>query len=250
MSNSYPERLTKMWRVIVTCEHGGNVVPAHFAWLFEGAQDVLTSHRGWDAGALVFARTLAELLSAPLYCTTVSRLLVDANRSTTNHRVFSEWSRRLSSVARQDLLASQYYPHRAAIIDAVRHFSEAAGVVHLAIHSFTPVLAGKVRRADLGILYDPARRIERKFCADLKDYLEGVFPTLTILRNSPYLGKTDGLPAAVRKMFPQERYVGVEIELNQRLLDATGTPPGEIVDALAAAVRQGMDVLSVSGWAG
>ena len=36
-------------------------------------------------------------------------------------------------------------------------------VLHVAVHSFTPVLHGERRNADVGLLYDPARPRERAF---------------------------------------------------------------------------------------
>ena len=39
--------------LIITCEHGGNEVPAAYAPLFAGHEALLPTHRGWDAGALV-----------------------------------------------------------------------------------------------------------------------------------------------------------------------------------------------------
>jgi hypothetical protein len=38
-------------RLLVSCEHGGNRVPARYVALFEGAADVLATHRGYDLGA-------------------------------------------------------------------------------------------------------------------------------------------------------------------------------------------------------
>ncbi|HTO59218.1 MAG TPA: N-formylglutamate amidohydrolase, partial [Pseudomonadales bacterium] len=68
-------------RVVVTCEHGGHRIPPRWAALFERRRTLLESHRGWDSGALTFARKLAKALDAPLVANTTSRLLVDLNRS-------------------------------------------------------------------------------------------------------------------------------------------------------------------------
>ena len=38
--------------VVLSCEHGGNIVPDEFSELFRNASDVLESHRGLDPGAL------------------------------------------------------------------------------------------------------------------------------------------------------------------------------------------------------
>ena len=42
-------------RIVLTCEHGGNRIPAAYAAYFQSAGAVLDSHRGFDAGALAVA---------------------------------------------------------------------------------------------------------------------------------------------------------------------------------------------------
>jgi len=66
---------------IITCEHGGNRIPASYRQLFRGQRALLDSHRGYDPGALVMATTLAGTFRAPLVASTTSRLLIDLNRS-------------------------------------------------------------------------------------------------------------------------------------------------------------------------
>jgi hypothetical protein len=49
-----------------------------------------------------------------------------------------------------------------------------------------------------------------------------IAPQLTVRRNYPYAGKGDGLTAYLRCRFPQRAYVGVELEINQRIVFAEG----------------------------
>ena len=85
------------------------------------------------------------------------------------------------------------------------------------IHSFTPVLNGVERDADVGILYDPSRPAEAKLADVLiKSILERE-PSLRIRKNYPYLGKSDGLTTTLRQKFGTS-YAGLEIEINQKLL--------------------------------
>ncbi len=78
---------------LVTCEHGGNRIPPIYRALFRGQQAVLETHRGYDPGALVMAQALARSLQAPLVSSTVSRLLVDINRSIGHPQYFSAATR-------------------------------------------------------------------------------------------------------------------------------------------------------------
>ena len=77
----------------MTCEHGGNRIPAAYGDLFHGWQARLSSHRGYDSGALVMARDLAAVLQAPLVGSTVSRMLVDLNRSLSSPQAWSDATR-------------------------------------------------------------------------------------------------------------------------------------------------------------
>lgn len=221
--------------VLVTCEHGGNRIPAPYRRLFAGAGEVLASHRGWDPGALPLARGLASALGGRLRPATVTRLLVDLNRSPGHPRAFSEFTRGLSRGEREEILERWYTPHREAVLADVGELAASVRtVIHLGVHSFTPVLDGVVRRADVALLYDPSRRSEAALCSAWVHELRRLLPDLAVRRNQPYRGVSDGLTTSLRRHFGAEAYVGVEIEVNQRLLGANGRFPGRIADALAA----------------
>ncbi|HEY6599613.1 MAG TPA: N-formylglutamate amidohydrolase [Pseudomonadales bacterium] len=206
-------------RFLITCEHGGNRIPARYAILFAGQSAVLQSHRGWDPGALTLARSLAKLLDAPLIASQTSRLLVDLNRSEHHPKLFSAMTDVLQDDARNRILDEHYRPYRDdveaagdAIIDAD------ARIVHISVHSFVPVLDGKTRRADIGLLYDPRRTREAALCNRWIMALGASLPDLEVRRNYPYRGDADGLTTALRRRYRAADYIGIEIELNQRLV--------------------------------
>jgi len=205
--------------VVVTCEHGGNRIPSYYEGLFRGWRRVLASHRGHDPGALVMARELASALHAPLVAATVSRLVVDLNRTLSNRNAWSDATRRLSVEDKDRIAARHYFPYRRQV-DALVGAAVAAGhrVIHLSSHSFTPVLDGKVRSADVGLLYDPARSGEVAMASRWKAELAKISPGLRVRRNYPYAGKNDGLTSSLRCRFPASRYVGIEIEVNQAIV--------------------------------
>lgn len=225
--------------VLVTCEHGGKRVPSPYRSLFAEAGDVLASHRGWDPGALALARTLAAALDGRLLTATVTRLLVDLNRSPGHPRIFSEFTRGLSREEREEIVERWYTPHRRGVLAAVEGLAGTGRpVVHLGVHSFTPVLNGAERRADVALLYDPARRGEAELCARWAGALRDLLPDLAVRRNQPYRGVSDGLTTWLRGHFDGASYLGIEIEVNQRLLDAGGRFPKRIAGALSAAFLQ------------
>jgi len=205
--------------IVVTCEHGDNRIPSEYAGLFRRWQRILHSHRGYDAGALIMARDLATVLRAPLVASTVSRLLVDLNRSLSNPRVWSEATRSLPPANKQRVIERHYAPyHRrvAAIIDEA--VTSGRRVIHLSSHSFTPVLNGHARTCDVGLLYDPARSGETMLAESWKTAFAEQVPDLRVRRNYPYAGNGDGLTRSLRRRFSPSQYVGIEIELNQALV--------------------------------
>jgi predicted N-formylglutamate amidohydrolase len=208
---------------LVTCEHGGNRVPATYRRLFRGEQSVLDSHRGYDPGALVMAKALAEALSAPLVTSTVSRLVIDLNRSIGHPQLWSSATRGAPRELRTSIVERHYRPYRVEVERQVRRsLSRGRRVIHVSSHSFTPVLDGKIRRADVGLLYDPARHGEAGLCARWKASLAVIAPEVRVRRNYPYAGKGDGLTSALRVAFPARAYIGLELEVNQRIVIGAG----------------------------
>jgi predicted N-formylglutamate amidohydrolase len=203
--------------VLLTCEHGGNRVPAEFSRLFRGHRDLLNSHRGWDPGALELARTCARRLKVPLHFAAVTRLLVELNRSAGHRSLFSIASQPLSAAEQSAVLAKHYFPYRQRVEAQVAEAAaEERRVIHLSFHTFTPELDGVIRRADVGLLYDPRRPGEAAFCQLFKQILQARDADLTIRKNYPYLGKSDGFTTSLRKKWKNTVYLGIELEVNQR----------------------------------
>jgi predicted N-formylglutamate amidohydrolase len=222
--------------LLLTCEHGGHSVPARWRPLFRGHRRLLASHRGWDIGALRAALALARRLDAPLVASTTTRLLVDLNRSLGHRKLFSELTRGLPSEERARLIERHWRPHRAEVERrCARSIAAGRSVLHVAVHSFTPVLDGQVREVDVGLLYDPASRLERRIGGAMQRELARALPKLRVRRNRPYRGTSDGLTTHLRRRFGAGAYAGIELELNQALLGGKGE--GGLLRAVADAVR-------------
>ncbi|MBW8364695.1 MAG: N-formylglutamate amidohydrolase [Rhizobium sp.] len=203
--------------VLITCEHGGNRIPTRYHSLFAGFEALLHSHRGYDPGALAVARKLARVLDAPLFVSTTSRLLIDLNRSIGHPKLYSEATRDAPAAVRREILDRHYLPYRTAVeAHVAAAIARGSRVIHLASHSFTPVLDGIVRNADIGLLYDPARAGEAELCRRWQARLKSQALELKVRRNYPYTGKSDGFTAFLRRRFPSDLYVGIELEINQK----------------------------------
>lgn len=203
------------YAILLTCEHAGCTVPGMLKKLFLDKRDLLMSHRGWDPYAWEIARNVQRVVGAPLLKCRISRLVVEVNRSLGHPRLWSEFTRDLPERKKAELLRTVYHRHR----DAVRKAVERAPgpVAHLGIHTFTPVLGGKRRDFDVGLLFDPKRRREVRFCRHLRKGLAAALPDLRIRFNAPYKGASDGLTTTLRKTFPPAKYLGIEVEVSQAM---------------------------------
>ena len=202
---------------IVTCEHGGNRIPAEYAPLFRGHHRLLATHRGYDPGALTMAHALARALGAVLVASTISRLLVELNRSPGRQFLFSPIMRGAPDAVRDDVCRRYYTPYRSKVEGCIRQLvASGRHVVHVSSHSFTPLLDGIARRADAGLLYDPDRTGERDLCLSWQRALRNRAPDWIVRRNYPYLGRSDGFTSYLRRRFAKSLYTGIELELNQK----------------------------------
>ena len=199
----------------LSCEHGGNEVPDLFKPWFKGASKVLASHRGWDIGALDLFAHLKPLADAS-YSNKLSRLCIEFNRSEEHPQLFSEYTRELPSHLRS-LLMDIYLYYRAAMrLEMDDVIARKSKVLHISVHSFTPELDGKVRTADVGLLFDPARKHEKELCERWRVEILRRAPGLRVRMNYPYKGSSDGLPTALRKRYGKGDYSGIELEVNQK----------------------------------
>lgn len=212
-------------KLMLTCEHASNKLPAAFKSAVPA--EILKTHRAYDIGALAVFRKLVKFAKPEFYCEgKFSRLFVDLNRTITNKSAFSEYYEQLdkATASKVKAQATAYWSeYRAAIENfvesALKSKSKTAKsepeIVHLGIHSFTPVLNGKVRSTDIGILYDPSRPKECELAQVIKAEIKRLHPEMKVRFNYPYKGSSDGLTTTLRKKFGQ-RYVGIEIEINQK----------------------------------
>ncbi len=228
-------------RLVLSCEHGGNQIPAEFRSLFKNATEALKSHRGYDPGALELARRFAKHFKVPLTFETRSRLLIELNRTIGHPRVFSEFSRELFAEVQQRLIDEIYDPYRERVISEIQQQVIAGPVVHVSVHSFTPVMNGKTRRTDIGLLFDPKRERESRFCSQWKAAIKQLRPDLAVYFNLPYRGTSDGFTTALRKQFPDQQYAGIELEVNQKFPLADGEDWKQLQKQLTYSLQAALD---------
>ncbi|HJV73041.1 MAG TPA: N-formylglutamate amidohydrolase [Noviherbaspirillum sp.] len=208
---------------LISCEHGGNRIPSRYRDFFRGQEDLLRSHRAYDIGALRIAHEFSDALSAPLFASTISRLLIELNRSPRHAHLYSEVTKGAPADIKKEIYQRYYQPYRTKVETHIAQ-AVAAGsrVVHISCHSFTPELNGELRNADIGLLYDPSRLAEAGLCRRWRIALQSYAGTLKARMNYPYTGTSDGFTVYLRRRFPADSYLGIELEINQKHVRARG----------------------------
>lgn len=180
--------------VIVTCDHASNRVPL----AVNGGTLGLTAsemdrHIAYDVGAAGVTRHLADLLDAPAILSNFSRLVIDPNRGEDDPTLVMKLydgtlvpaNRHLSEADFNWRMENCYRPYHKAYADLVA--SRSAPVI-VAVHSFTPQLAGRPPRPwQVGILFARDRRLSDPMIAALRQE-----PDLCVGANEPYDGHLEG----------------------------------------------------------
>lgn len=233
--------------LVLSCEHASNRIPARYRRLGLPVAR-LEEHFAWDRGAGIVATVVAGRLRVRSHRARWSRLVIDPNRSLGHPKlipavafgVVIPGNQRLGPGERGHRIRAYYAPHRDTVLQNILNVIRTQGrCLHLGIHSFTPVLNGTERRADFGLLYDPRRRREAVFAALLRERLRE--HGFDVRMNFPYRGTSDGFATALRRRLRASSYLGLEIEMNQRLLDTRirAQRVGRILAACLAACLEG-----------
>jgi predicted N-formylglutamate amidohydrolase len=206
--------------VLLIGDHAGNAIPSSL-----GDLGLLTAERSrhiaWDIGV----RALGEHLSAALDATFIhqpfSRLVIDCNRDPGVAASIVEVSDEtvvpgnadLAGPAREERRTSIHAPYHARIASEIeRRRVRGAPPALVALHSFTPVMGGRARPWQVGILHDRGDlRLSRAMLNRLRQE-EG----LVVGDNEPY--KMDGTDYTI----PRHAYANdahyLEVEFRQDLL--------------------------------
>jgi len=227
-------------KVLISCEHASNAVPEIYRRLFPGKEALLATHAAYDIGARELARAVAARLGASLHEGEITRMLVDLNRSMGNRKgLFTAIASPLTAAEKEEIISHHYLPYRQGVESSITGWLDGGKRVgHISIHTFTSFKDGKARCGDIGILYDPARETDKLFSRRLKESLRKRRPEFIVKMNYPYLGISDGLVPSLRKCYPPESYLGIELEVNQKFPEQGGDVWGVMKEAVSAAIAE------------
>ncbi len=228
--------------LIISCEHASKNIPTQYSHLFINQQKLIKSHRGSDIGAdRLYHAICKKKLATQHKAAQWSRLLIDLNRSLKNKNLFSNVTKHLSETEKNNILKNYYHPYRNWLSNHIHdYYSRRISVLHLSLHSFTPELNGEFRNNDVGLLYDPQRLQEKKFCENFKSIMHFINQDFKIRFNYPYRGVSDGFTSFLRKQTPNKYYLGIEIEMNQKHFDLSGNCKTSLVQDIVTAIEKVM----------
>lgn len=175
---------------VLVCDHASRRIPEQYGTMGLSETE-RASHIAWDPGALPVSQKLRDMLDAPLVESTVSRLVIDANRDLTAPDLIwtlSEATRipaneGLSAGERQYRIETYHRPYHAAIERVLRDRAATGRESALVcVHSFTPVFLGVHRPWPIGLIHGR----DQGFTAAFRDALAAANPGLLIGWNEPY----------------------------------------------------------------
>lgn len=175
--------------LVLVCDHARNVIPRALADLGLDA-DLRARHIALDIGCEMLAQRLAHLLDAVLVLARFSRLVIDLNRPLDDPTSIAPCSDGFIVPGNQNISAEQrlpreeeiFIPYHKAVAAQVKRVHAKHGVPALiALHSFTPTMAGNLRPWQIGILWKDDQRMSLPLLASLRGD-----PDLCVGDNQPY----------------------------------------------------------------
>jgi predicted N-formylglutamate amidohydrolase len=204
---------------VLLCEHASNRLPCRVA--DPGLRGVLGSHWGWDIGGWALTRELSRRLRAVAIGGRFSRLWIDLNRRVDDPTLVRReaggvalpWNRSAGAREIERRMLDCHCPYHAEVDRLVlRHLTRGVRPLLLSVHTFTPVLAGRPRRFDVGVLYDRHEAAARALGRALDQ------AGFAMRYNEPYSGLA-GMMYAVDRHGSHHRLPCLELEVNQRTFE-------------------------------
>ena len=179
--------------ILILSDHASNRVPMVLDGLGLAGTSHLDEHIAVDIGAKDVTEYLADGLNAPAVMAEYSRLVIDLNRDlarvdsipSLSDGIEVPGNKTLSTAdkrARQDEIYHVYHD------EITRQLACPAIKTVISVHSFTPVMNGRKRPTEIGILWDGVADFPRRLIKALRENN----PDRVIGDNTPYSFIDDG----------------------------------------------------------
>ncbi len=207
-------------------DHAGSAIPKHLGSLGVNETD-RARHIAWDIGVRELGVMLAHRIDAAFIHQHYSRLVIDCNRDPHSPEAIPNLSgdtpipgnADISNDTRLERIAAIHEPYQNAIaVEIDRRDSMGHPTILVALHSFTPSLAGVSRPWDIGVLHDGR---QDGFARALIDALRRD-EMLEVSDNEPY--RMDSTDYTVPLHAFERGLLYAELEIRQDLITF---PPGQ-----------------------
>lgn len=223
---------------VFVCDHSGLALPRSLGDL--GLTEAeLSTHIGWDIGIAGVARLVAAELDGYLQLNNYSRLVIDTNRPPGSPQSVLTVSEATRIPGNEGLTREQieqrereiFWPYHNQLAGELERRARAGlPTVFVALHSFTPVYLGMVRKWHAGVLYQRDARLAQHMLEVLR-----VEPGLQVGDNEPYR-VSDATDYSVVVYGETRKIPHVEIEIRQDLI-ADPAGQGVWAERLVRALR-------------
>lgn len=182
--------------LVLLADHAGRALPNEYGQLgLPGSE--FERHIAYDIGVEPLTRRLAALTGAPAAMANFSRLLIDPNRGEDDPTLIRQLydgtivpaNYPMAEVERERRLEAFYRPYHDAVGSLIASVHEETGAAPFifSLHSFTPVMQGRVRPWHAGVLWDNDPRAPLPLIEML-----GRDTALVVGNNEPYDGALRG----------------------------------------------------------
>lgn len=205
--------------LVLSCEHAVNTVPAEYVDLFKKSQKMLKSAYAYDIGAAQITAYLQQTLHCDIIKTNITRLLIDCDHSIHHSHCFSKYTKNLSDADKTTLIDTYYHPFYHQLQTCIAsHIANKQQVLHISIHTFTPILRGLFQNTGIGVLYDSHRHAEKEVARLIHGVLLQETPPYRIRQNHPFSGSNDYVLKHFRSLYSEKEYLGIKMDINQALI--------------------------------
>lgn len=232
--------------LVISCDHASNRVPEAInnGDLGLGEPD-MQRHIAYDVGAAGVSRHLAELLNAPLILSRFSRLVIDPNRGEDDPTLVMQLYDGTIIAANRglgedDLAARINQLHRPYHAAFAKLMAARKNPILIAIHSFTPQLAGHPKRPwQVGVLFV---KEDQRLSTPLIDLLRAE-DDICVGVNEPYDGHLPG--DSVERHALLHNHPNILIELRNDLI-GTDAQQRHWAERLAPLITQAISAANLT----
>ncbi len=211
---------------IFLCDHASNRIPDQYNNLGLNKEELLT-HIAWDPGSLAVAQILSKEFDAPIVRSTISRLVIDVNRSRKADDLIPAISENTKISGNENIDAEErnkriklYHKPYHEMINMLIDDRQKEGIksIIIAVHSFTPIYNNIPRPWPIGLIPCQDDRFSKQFFMTLKENNSN----MNIGWNEPYAAR-QGVFYTMHKHADLRQLEGSMIEIrNDEIADPKG----------------------------